>query len=81
MTDQQKLNKEILLKLIKATSQEEVADLITNHLFFKTCKCTFYGHTENNPGKLKAMSLNYGSFAAKSKPEGLLNEALSLVKV
>src|SRR3989344_1215719 len=56
MTPQQKLNKEILLKLIKATSQEEVTNLISTHPFFKTCNWVPYGGQENNAGTIKAQS-------------------------
>jgi len=56
MTAQNKLNKEILLKLLKATTQEEVTDLINNHPFFKNCKWDFYGNQENNAGTIKAQS-------------------------
>jgi len=56
MTTQQKLNKEILQKLIKATTQEEVTDLIQSHPFFKNCKWVPYGNQENNAGTIKAQS-------------------------
>lgn len=56
MTTQQKLNKEILLKLIKAASQEEVTDLINIHQFFKNCEWQYYGNQENNAGTIKAQS-------------------------
>jgi len=56
MNDQQKINKEILLKLLKAASQEDVTDLIENHLFFKKCDWRFYGDQENNAGTIKAQS-------------------------
>ena len=56
MTTQQKLNKEILLKLIKATTQEEVTDLIDSHPFFKNCKWRNYGDQANNGGTIKAQS-------------------------
>ncbi|MFA6145834.1 MAG: hypothetical protein WC697_00695 [Patescibacteria group bacterium] len=56
MTTQQKLNKEILQKLIKATTEEEVTDLIKSHPFFKNCKWVPYGNQENNAGTIKAQS-------------------------
>lgn len=56
MTTQQKLNKEILLELIKATAQEEVTNLIETHPFFKNCKWVPYGNQENNAGTIKAQS-------------------------
>ena len=56
MTTQQKLNKEILLKLIKATTQEEVTDLIESHPFFRNCKWRNYGDQANNGGTIKAQS-------------------------
>jgi len=56
MTTQQKLNKEILLKLLKATTQEEVTELISTHQFFKNCKWVHYGGQENNAGTIKAQS-------------------------
>jgi hypothetical protein len=56
MTSQQKLNKEILLKLLKATTQEEVSELINTHSFFKTAKWVPYGNQENNAGTIKAQS-------------------------
>lgn len=56
MTTQQKLNKEILLKLIKATTWEDVADLVNNHPFFKICDWHKYGDRENNAGFIKAQS-------------------------
>ncbi len=56
MTPQQKLNKEILLKLLKATTQEEVTDLINTHPFFKNSKWAYYGNQENNAGTIKAQS-------------------------
>lgn len=56
MTSQQKLNKEILLKLLKATTQEEVSELIHTHSFFKTAKWVPYGNQENNAGTIKAQS-------------------------
>ncbi|PJA08149.1 hypothetical protein COX69_03045, partial [Candidatus Falkowbacteria bacterium CG_4_10_14_0_2_um_filter_48_10] len=56
MTTQQKLNKEILQKLIEATTQEEVTDLIKSHPFFKNCKWVPYGNQENNAGTIKAQS-------------------------
>jgi hypothetical protein len=56
MTTQQELNKEILQKLIKATTQEEITDLIKLHPFFKNCKWVPYGNQENNAGTIKAQS-------------------------
>ncbi len=56
MTAQQKLNKDVLQKLIKATTQEEVTDLISSHPFFKSCKWVPYGDQENNAGTIKAQS-------------------------
>jgi len=56
MMTQQKLNKEILQKLIKATTQEEVTDLIKSHPFFQNCKWMPYGNQENNAGTIKAQS-------------------------
>ncbi|MBT9168332.1 MAG: hypothetical protein DDT19_01677 [Syntrophomonadaceae bacterium] len=56
MTSQQKLNKEIFLKLLKATTQEEVTDLINTHPFFKNSKWAYYGNQENNAGTIKAQS-------------------------
>lgn len=56
MTQQQKQNKEILLKLIKATSQEEVTHLINNHVFFKKATWYPYGGQPNNAGTIKAQS-------------------------
>lgn len=56
MTTQQKLNKDVLLKLLAATSQEEVTDLINTHPFFKNSKWSHYGNQENNAGTIKAQS-------------------------
>lgn len=56
MTTQQKLNKDILLRFLKATTQEEVTDLINSHLFFKNCDWKYYGNQENNAGTIKAQS-------------------------
>lgn len=56
MTTQQELNKEILQKLIEATTQEEVTELIKSHPFFKNCKWVPYGNQENNAGTIKAQS-------------------------
>ena len=56
MTPQQKLNKDILLKLIEATNQEEVTKLIETHEFFKTCTWVPYGGQENNAGTIKAQA-------------------------
>lgn len=56
MTPQQKLSKDILIKLIEATSQEEVSKLIETHSFFKTCTWVPYGGQENNAGTIKAQS-------------------------
>lgn len=56
MTSQQKINKEILLKLIEATTQEEVTHLIANHQFFKNCKWVPYGNQANNAGTIKAQA-------------------------
>lgn len=56
MTPQQKLNKEVLLKLIRATTQEEVTELINSHPFFKNCKWRNYGDQANNGGTIKAQS-------------------------
>src|SRR3990167_7592603 len=56
MTPKQKLNKDILLKLIEATSQEKVTELISTHPFFKICKWVPYGGQENNAGTIKAQS-------------------------
>jgi hypothetical protein len=56
MTSQQKLNKEILLKLLKAATQDEVTELINTHPFFKNVKWVPYGNQENNAGTIKAQS-------------------------
>jgi len=56
MTPQQKLNKEILLKLIEATTQEEVTHLIATHQFFQNCKWVPYGNQANNAGTIKAQA-------------------------
>jgi len=56
MTNQQKLNKEILIKLVKATTQEELSSLINNHEFFRNCEWRYYGNQENNAGTIKAQS-------------------------
>ena len=56
MTTQQKLNKEILLKLIAATSREEVTHLINTHAFFKKATWTPYGGQANNAGTIKAQA-------------------------
>jgi len=51
-----KQNKEILLLLLQATTQEEVTRLIETHEFFRNCKWCFYGGKENNAGFIKAQS-------------------------
>ena len=56
MTSQEKLNKEILSKLLKATTQEEVTELINTHPFFRNAKWVPYGNQENNAGTIKAQS-------------------------
>lgn len=56
MNMNQKLNKEILLKLIEATTQEEVTHLINTHQFFKTATWTPYGGQANNAGTIKAQA-------------------------
>ena len=49
-------NKEILLKLLATTTQEEVTELIHSHPFFKRCTWVPYGNQENNAGTIKAQS-------------------------
>lgn len=49
-------NREILYSLAKATSQDEVSQLIATHPFFKDCKWEFYGGLPNNAGIIKAQS-------------------------
>src|SRR3990167_4393116 len=56
MNTNQKLNKEILLKLIEATTQEEVTHLINTHAFFKKATWTPYGGQANNAGTIKAQA-------------------------
>jgi len=56
MTQQQKQNKDILIKLIQATTQEEVTHLINTEDFFKNAKWIPYGNQENNAGTIKAQS-------------------------
>jgi len=56
MTAQQKENKEILLKLVEAKTQEEVTYLINNHSFFKKATWVPYGGQQNNAGTIKAQS-------------------------
>lgn len=56
MTPQQKINKEILLKLIEAITQEEVTHLIATHQFFQNCKWVPYGNQANNAGTIKAQA-------------------------
>ncbi len=56
MNSQQALNKEILTKLIQATSHEEVSYLIEHHEFFKKCQWHYYGGRANNAGFIKAQS-------------------------
>jgi hypothetical protein len=56
MNMNQKLNKEILLKLIEATTQEEVTHLINTHPFFKKATWTPYGGQANNAGTIKAQA-------------------------
>lgn len=56
MTEQQKQNKDILLKLIKATTQDEVTALIESHPFFSKCKWVPYGNQANNAGTIKAQA-------------------------
>ncbi len=56
MTSQQKQNKDILIKLIQATTQEEVTYLINTENFFKNAKWLPYGNQENNAGTIKAQS-------------------------
>jgi hypothetical protein len=56
MNMNQKLNKEILLKLIEATTQEEVTHLIGTHEFFKKATWVPYGGQANNAGTIKAQA-------------------------
>jgi len=56
MNMNQKLNKEILLKLIEATTQEEVTHLISTHEFFKKATWVPYGGQANNAGTIKAQA-------------------------
>src|SRR3989344_2206240 len=49
-------NKDVLLKLIKCQSQEEVTNLINSHPFFKKCTWVPYGGQPNNAGTIKAQS-------------------------
>lgn len=56
MTTQQTQNKEILIKLINATTQEEITHIISTELFFKNCTWKYYGDQENNAGTIKAQS-------------------------
>jgi len=51
-----KQNKEILLTLLQAATQEELTHLIETHEFFRDCKWCFYGNKENNAGFIKAQS-------------------------
>lgn len=51
-----KQNKEILLALLRATTQEEVTHLIETHEFFKNCQWCFYGGKPNNAGFIKAQT-------------------------
>ena len=54
MQDQQ--NKEVLLALIKATSQEEVSKIIAEHPFFKICEWRPYGDNPFNGGTIKGQA-------------------------
>jgi len=45
-----KQNKEILTKLLKATTSEEVKQILDTEPFFKNCKWKPYGGKENNAG-------------------------------
>ncbi|MDD3729376.1 MAG: hypothetical protein PHH50_03645 [Candidatus Pacebacteria bacterium] len=56
MTTQQKQNKEVLLKLVEATTQEEVTNLVTTHPFFKSCQWRAYGDNPFNGGTIKGQS-------------------------
>ncbi len=49
-------NKEILLALIRANTQEKVTHLAETHGFFKNCKWHPYGDKKNNAGFIKAQS-------------------------
>lgn len=55
MTQEQE-NKDILVKLLKATTQEEVTYLLDTHNFFKKAQWVPYGGQENNAGTIKAQS-------------------------
>ncbi len=56
MTLQDESSKDVLLKLVKATSQDEVSILVDTHPFFADCKWQFYGDMKNNAGIIKAQS-------------------------
>lgn len=56
MTIQDESSKDVLLKLVKATSQDDVTILVDTHPFFADCKWQFYGDMENNAGIIKAQS-------------------------
>lgn len=56
MTTQQKQNKEVLLKLIEATTQEEVSKIIAEHPFFKNCTWRPYGDNPFNGGTIKGQA-------------------------
>ena len=56
MNKQQKENKEVLMQLISATSQEEVSHLIDTHPFFKSCKWRPYGDNPFNGGTIKGQA-------------------------
>src|SRR3989344_688849 len=56
MTTEQEQNKEILLQLISATSEEEVTHLVKNHQFFKNCQWRPYGDNPFNGGTIKGQS-------------------------
>ena len=56
-----KINKEVLLKLLEAKTEEEVTKLINNHSFFKNCEWIRYGDDGsrpyfNNSGFIKGQS-------------------------
>ena len=52
MTTQQKLNKEILLKLLAAKTAEEVKSIVNSDSFFASCDWESYGGRPNNVGTI-----------------------------
>ena len=56
MTKEQKESKDVLMKLISATSQEEVTHLIDTHPFFKNCRWRPYGDNPFNGGAIKGQA-------------------------